>query len=152
MKKAYANLAVLSIAGLVSLSFLYGCPRYGSVQLLSNGGQTVTVRELIESWQDYVVYYTGWPGDYPVAMIFDPKGEDRTLICEAWIQILDEERLDRVIDRIKTRYEPRLYKILGPDGQFFGYLFSGTGNLYLKSVDAGTMRVFDVHMPSPSGP
>lgn len=152
MRKAYPNLAVLAIAGLACLSFLYACPKYGSVQLLSDGGQTVTVGELQKSRQDYVVYYSGWPGDYPVAMIFDPKGDDRTLICEAWIQVLDEERLDRVINRIKTRYEPRLYKILGPDGQFYGYLFSGTGNLYLRSVDERTIRVFDVHMPSPSGP
>ncbi|MBW1672926.1 MAG: hypothetical protein JRF06_04870 [Deltaproteobacteria bacterium] len=82
-------------------------------------------------------------------IIFDPKNDDKTLTGDKWIKIEDQEILSALIGWIQTyiQFDPRLWRIVGPDDQCYGYLFCACNHVVIKSVDDTTIYVYDV--PSP---
>ena len=84
--------------------------------------------------------------------MFDPKNNDKTLQpSDRWTKLDDKESVTEVISWIKiqdsSNFYPRLYRILGPDDQFYGYLFSAWNHLTTKVVDDRTLRVYDLPDP-----
>jgi hypothetical protein len=61
-------------------------------------------------------------------LIFDPEDDDRTLEGKGYMDVKDRETLERVISVIEsyTTFTPTVYKIYGPEGDFFGFVFSST--------------------------
>lgn len=49
--------------------------------------------------------------------------------------------------RTYIQFDPRLWRILGPDDQFYGYLFFAWGHAVIKAVDDKTMYVYDLESP-----
>jgi len=79
-------------------------------------------------------------------IIFDPKNDDKTLTGDKWIKIEDQEILSALIGWIQPyiQFDPRLWRIVGPDDQFYGYLFFALGHVVIKSVDDTTMYVYNL--------
>lgn len=86
--------------------------------------------------------------------MFDPKNDDKVLTGDKWIKVEDQETLLELIGWIGTyiEFDPRLWRILGPDDQYYGYLFFAWGHVVIKAVvikavDDGTMFVYDLESP-----
>jgi len=81
--------------------------------------------------------------------MFDPKNDDKILTGDKWIKIEDKETLSELIGWIRTyiQFDPRLWRILGPDDQFYGYLFFAWGHVVIKVVDDRTMYMYDLESP-----
>jgi len=136
----------------VLVFLIYGCAQlkgYGKIRVLSRHEEKVSLQELEKNWQDYTIYYAGLSVDTAAAIVFDPKNDDKTLTGDKWIKVEDKETLLELIGWIRTyiQFDPRLWRILGPDDQFYGYLFFALGHVVIKSVDDTTMYVYD--LPSP---
>ena len=148
-----------TIIVLVALFLMSGCSwlkGYGKLRLQPRHAKKVTVRELKGNWHDYTIYYAGYYGGlsikHPSAVMFDPKKDDRALVSDKWTRVEDKETLSRLISSIqsqKAMYHPRLWRILGPDDQFYGYLFTAWDRvpLVIKVVDERTMWVYNLRLP-----
>jgi len=142
----------LTIFCLIALFLIYGCSwfkSYGKIRVLSRHEEKVSLQELEKNYQDYTIYYAGLSVDTAAAIMFDPKNDGKTLIGNKWTQIEDKETLLELIGWIQTyiKFDPRLWKIVGPDEQFYGYLFCACNHVVIKSVDDTTMYVYNLESP-----
>jgi len=155
MKKSiYPAIIVLIFAFLVS-----GCSwlkSYGKLSSQYGPGEEVTIQELEENWEDYTISYAGYHGSFsikhPSAIMFDPKKDNRDLIGDKWTLVENQRTLSKLISSIQAQerwggYYPRLWRILGSDDQFYGYLFSGWYHVVMKMLDDRTMYVNDLPFP-----
>ncbi|MFC1823872.1 hypothetical protein ACFL9T_14275 [Thermodesulfobacteriota bacterium] len=108
---------------LSSLLFPVGCGHYGKLVPLKESPGEMTLQQLKTDWSDYHVYYNE---DYGArALIFDPKGDDKRVTHNTWTKIEDQRILEKRIKRIEDSHSRSgLYRLLGPDGSFFAYVFS----------------------------
>ena len=143
----YVNLAVI---GFVLIFLMSGCANYGKFRLESGQAEKMTIQELQENWDDYSIYYADWRSvGWTGGIIFDPKKDGKTLVGDKWMKVEDEETLSQVITSIeaKNRY-PRLYQILGPNDEFYGYMYLGPRrdnvNVFAKVIDSNSLRVSDL--------
>lgn len=143
----------------VMIVFLFsGCasmiPGYGKLWPQPMRSERVAIEQLVENWEDYVIHYAGLNVGNPAGIMFDPKDDDRTLTGEKWVKIEDEETLLELIGWMKsyTEFYPQIWRILGPNNEFFGYLFYPSYRMYadnvvIKVIDDKTMYVYDVESP-----
>lgn len=139
--------------GLMSLILLPGCSGYGRLSLVSGQARdAVTVERLIENSNDYDVHYSGYAVNNPSGIMFDPKADDRMLVpSERWIKIKNSETVSEVVGWIKVHdypwYDPKLYEIVGPDNDLYGYLFTGWQHVKLEAMETGKLFVYDLRSP-----
>ncbi|NVM25759.1 MAG: hypothetical protein HWN70_07570 [Desulfobacterales bacterium] len=147
----YVHLAML---GLVWVFLLSGCSGYGKLRPHAREGMRVGVEELKENWSDYIIHYAEGYGGKPAAIMFDPKEGNKTLVCKKWIKVDDKETLLELLEWIQqsVRYTPRLWRILGPDDEFYGYMLSTRDHVVMKVIGDNTMYVYDLDPPHSGGP
>jgi hypothetical protein len=114
---------------------------------------------LEKNWRDYTVYYRGVHAGLASGVLFDPKGDDRTLADTRkpwestggrWVEVTKneeantEKEIARLINAIRVQrwgqFYARLYRIMGPDGDFYGYLYTAWNRAVISS-DNGTFTV-----------
>ena len=145
--KEFINWAVI---GFVLAFLISGCANYGKLRLESGRAEKMTIQELQKNWDDHTIYYAdwrtvGWRG----GIIFDPKKDDKTLFGDKWMKVEDKETLSQVISSIeaKSRY-PKLYQILGPNDDIYGYMYLGPSRHYVtvfaKVIDSNSMWISDL--------
>ncbi|MCJ7595944.1 MAG: hypothetical protein MUO52_14350 [Desulfobacterales bacterium] len=140
------------LIGTVVLLFAFllsGCGGYGKLRALAGQEKALTVEVLEKNWRDYTVYWTGLSVGEPSGIMFDPKDDDKTLVHDKWTKVEDDETLAELISWIKMNrdYYPWLWRILGPDDQFYGYMYTGWRQAVTKAVDAKTLWVYDLPVP-----
>ena len=81
--------------------------------------------------------------------MFDPKGDDRKLISDKWIPIKDQVELSMLVRYMRSNYHfhPVLWRVLDPDNDFYGYIYSARQDVVMKVVDDQTMWVDDLPLP-----
>ena len=130
---------------------------YGKLRILPESRNEVTIQDLITNWDDYNIYYSdqyeGFSVRSPLGIMFDPKGNDTTLVGDRWKKVGKQKDLIEMTKWIysTTQYDPWLNEILGPDGRFYGYLYYSYGFVTLKVVDDKTMYVFNLEDPREEG-
>jgi hypothetical protein len=147
MKKSAVFVLLLFLFLLVA-----GCASYGKLRLQSGSGETMTPQELKESWQKYNILATGVEPNVPSAILFDRKEDSRQIIGERWWELKDYRTVSETIDWVEAQepvgaYYPRLWKILGPDGHLYGYMFTAWDHAVMLIGDDKTMRVMDLPVP-----
>jgi hypothetical protein len=140
MKKyVYLNVFLIAIN-------IFGCAslqkNYGKLKPLPKSESEETMQGLIDTWKDYDIYYAGFAGPYPLGIIFDPKNNDTAIVGDRWKRIKYKDTLLEVVKWI--RYDPMLNEILGPDGQFYGYLYYSMRHVTFKMVGDRKMYVFNL--------
>jgi len=150
--KKYIFLSVLLIALIIS-----GCvswqKNYGKLKIIPNGQNHLTIQNLIDKWNDYNIYYSdqyaGFSVRSPLGIMFDPKNNDTMLVGDRWKKVRDQKTLIEMTQWIylTTQYEPWLNEILGPDGQFYGYLYYSYGVVTLKVVGDKKMYILNLEEP-----
>jgi hypothetical protein len=121
----------------------------GVASIIGPNGEVVTLQDLVKNWEAYDIYYAGLSDDTPAALLFDPRNDDKTLSGKRWKKVEDQKLLASMVDFIQkyTLFDPRLYSIVGPDHQVYGYVFSPTNEVRLKVVDEKTIYVYEVESP-----
>jgi hypothetical protein len=155
MKKyIFPAITVLVLAFLMS-----GCSwpkRYGKLRLQSESMENVTTQVLYDTRDDYNIYYAGYYGNvsikHPSAVMFDPKGDVKALVGDRWTKVTNDIWLAKLIRSIETQESvggppPKIWRMLGPDDEFYGYMLSGWDHVVMKTVDDRKMLVYDLPMP-----
>lgn len=142
---------LLAIIGLFAAILISGCSGYGKLYP-SRYDEKVTIQDLIENYEDYDVYFSGYDTDNPSGIMFDPRNDNRTLKpSDRWMKIEDQETASEVVGWIQIQDLPSYYvglrRILGPDDHLYGYLFSVWHHVYAKVVDERTLLVYDLPEP-----
>ena len=140
----------LAFIGFVLIFLMSGCVTYGKLSLDSGRAEKMTIQKLQENWDDYSIHYAdwrtvGWPG----GIIFDPKKDARALLSDKWTKVVDQETLLQVINSMEAKSrDPKLYQILGPNDEFYGYMYLGPNRnkvtMFIKVVDNNTMWISDL--------
>jgi hypothetical protein len=108
---------------------------------------TVTIQDLEERCRDYVIHYADIYIIGPAVIIFDPKGDGKTVRSDNWINVRSQETLSKAIKNVQRGLSPKLYRILGSDDRFYGYVFYAYKHsetevyVSIKSFDANTLKV-----------
>jgi len=148
----------MTIIGVMIMFLFSGCASmltgYGKLRPQPMRGEGVAIEELEENWEDYVIHYAGISVGTPAGIMFDPKDDDRTLTGDKWIKVEDKQTLSELIGWMKTytEFNPQIWRILGPNNEFFGYLFYPSyimhaDRVVFKVIDDKTMYVYDVESP-----
>lgn len=146
---------------LILVSVLLGCAsmqeNYGRIKTIPKSDGKVTIKDLIDKWDDYNIYYSDhYDGDNvrsALGVMFDPKDSETQLVGDLWKPIRDKETLIEATKWIypTTQYEPWLNEILGPDGRLYGYLYYSYGSVVLKKIDDNKMYVLNLERPQEEG-
>ena len=149
----------IAAIGLMAVFFIAGCSwfmSYGKLTPAYGPSEKVTIQELQKNWRAYTVYYAalhaGVSTDHPSAVMFDPKNDDKTLTVSRWAKVEDKKSLTDMIDTIQNVYTvggyyPRLWKLLGPGDELYGYVFTSWDHVEARVIEPGTMLVYDVPLP-----
>jgi hypothetical protein len=139
------NVAVVGVLLAALLSGCAGPGGYGSMRVVEDGSMTVDT--LVNNLQNYEVYWAGFDPTLPVAVLFDPKNDGKTLqMGQRWTGVSDQATVNRMVGFIKQSlgtggFPPRLRVILGPDGSTYGYVYTGINHLVINVIDDKTMLV-----------
>jgi hypothetical protein len=147
MKKGIVLVSLISLFLIVA-----GCASYGRLRLQSGPGETMTIQQLKENWQNYHILATGVEPNVPSAIIFDRKDDGREIIGERWWELKDYNSVSETIGSIEAQispgpYYPTLWKMLGPDGHLYGYMFTSWDSAVMSIGPDKTMTVMDIPMP-----
>ena len=126
---------------------------YGKLKNVPKGQNEMTIKTLIDKWDDFNIYYAGRDDRFPLGVIFDPKNNDTILTGDRWKNVEDREMLLKILDRVErnTNYYPSLMEIIGPDDRFYGYLYHSFGPAVFKRIDDKKMYAFDIEDPNDRG-
>jgi hypothetical protein len=146
MMTIYKKFGLLFLASYVGS--MLGCA--GIVRFERESGETDRIQELLRNQQSYAVHATIWPGNRVVALVFDPKSDERVILAEGWRRV--EKDLSSSVKEMSAGTSPGLFSILGPDGQRFGYLYTFLPGLQTQVVDERTLRFYHVRPPPAPAP
>jgi len=135
---------VLGAMALIASVLLSGCANYGTITPTSAQDQTIDT--LTKNWMDYTVYWTGLDTGEPTAIMFDPKSDGKALTGDRWYKVESQESLLKMIGSLKFNelYYPYLWRMVGPDGQLYGYIYTGYTHFAMKMVNEKTMMVYGI--------
>ncbi len=138
-KKRYLNVILIAL-------FFFGCAswqkNYGKLKSLPKSEGEVIIRDLIDKWEDFDIYYAYSGTPYSVGIMFDPKNNDTALVGNMWKKVTDKQTLLETVKWI--RHDRLLNEILGPDDRFYGYLYYSYGYVTLKMVGDKKIYVFNL--------
>ncbi len=123
----------LSILIVSMVLIINGCTTGPKIRPQRAIDEKISLQELAQNWEDYVVSYAGWSVTDLYGIMFDPKDNGMTLGGSRWKKIEDQDTREKIFSQVpdKTRYPSR---IVGPDDEFYGYI------LYIKKEGANTQR------------
>ena len=131
---------------------LIGCSIYGRLEYPSSAGKRQHIESFIKNLNDYHIYYSGYGEKNPSGILFDPKNDNSAIsLSDRWTRVEDQQVIEEIVGWIRIGsypgYSPALSKILGPDGRFYGYLFTGWSHVVIKRVNADTIYIYDLQDP-----
>ena len=141
----------IAVASILLFALVLGCAGpggYGSMGVVEDG--SMTVETLVKNLQNFEVHWAGFDPSIPVAVLFDPKNDGKTLeMGQRWTGVSDQATVNRMVGFIKQSlgtggFPPRLRVILGPDGSTYGYVYTGINHLVINVIDDKTMLVESV--------
>ena len=138
MNTRYAFGAIILVAAVL----VYGCANYGTLR--PTAAQDVTIDTLTKDWMNYTVSMTGIDIGEPTGIFFDPKTDGKAITGDHWYRVETEESLSKMVGWLKFNklYYPYVWRMVGPDGQFYGYAYTGYTRFTMKMVDEKTMLVY----------
>jgi hypothetical protein len=143
--------ALIMTIGLLLVLSVSGCAGYGKLVPESVSGDQMTVAALEKNWQEYNVY----AAPMAAAIIFAPKGHKKTLeVTSHWTRVTDDGELLRMVKDIEAQpdmglYRPAMWRIMGPKGGFYGYIFTAwdSEHVVIKEVSKDVMVVYGITQP-----
>jgi hypothetical protein len=149
--RPYVYLATITSFLILLVSGCMG--QYGNLRVQSGPGERMTTQMLIEHWQDYHVYWAGPYSSDPAAVMFDPKNDNMTIVPHpGWREVKNKDELVYFIALISVppramAYYPHLMRILGPNGELYGYMYTSWDHVYMKQTAKDTLWVDNIPLP-----
>jgi len=145
------EISIRVVLCMAAVIFVTGCAGYGSLTKITSDIKEIDSSALQGEGRDYTVFSTD-TGGYQATML-DPGNDDRTIVAPRWNRSGVCPSLSECIDslRISSSRNIGLYRVLGPDGLFYGYLLAPRGRVIAKQEGERTLRVYD-YPPPPSPP
>jgi hypothetical protein len=144
----YIAMAVLSV-----LLLIVGCASRGKLASIPKGENDAQLTHLTTYANQYIVHYHGNSEKMVSGILFDPINDGKHIQPEGvlWNEVSNPETIADIIDTISRAdfpgYFSRLKSIVGPEGDAYGYLFTGWTYVSIKPVDENTVRVFGLKGP-----
>lgn len=154
MQKRAKRLVTLGLVAVFVLA-MWGCSQWGGLRLQPQGKGKATPEELARNWKEYNVYFTGIAVEKPSALIFDPKGDNKNLeVHPWWAKVEDQETILEVIKWMEFRrdFDPVVWRIIGPNGDFYGYMYTAWTHARVKVLGENTVWVDQLAMPPDYAP
>lgn len=133
---------------LMVLLLTAGCltfPGYGRITAPEGG---VTIEDLVRDQGAFHVTYVGVRPERPLGVMFDPKDDEYSLTGKRWKPVQEEGALKEILMWLEATDTippmPRLWRIIGPKGGFYGYLYTGNDPVVMRSVDENTLYVMEI--------
>jgi len=153
-RREYVSISIIAVLILL----LSGCANYGKLRVESRNvniastnsstkySEKMTIQKLVNNWQDYDIYYSGYKPSRATGIMFDPKEDDLRLLGDWWEKIESRESLEFALKWINF---PRdffeivpLYNMIGPGEKVYGYMYTPFTHVTFKKVDAKSMYVY----------
>ena len=136
------------VIGLAIALFISGCAGsagQGRLDIPPSDAGRRSIEALTDNRQDYDVYYSGYYAGDATSIVFDRKGDGRTirLAGATWTKVPDPETLTTVIHGIKANndFSPRVWNVIGPDNRPYGYLYTGWHLINVLSVSENVITI-----------
>ena len=132
------NALIMAIGVLLALS-VSGCAGHGKLVPESVSGNQMTVATLEKDWREYNVY----AAPMSAAIIFAPRAHKKTLeVTGEWTTVTDKGKMVSIVNDIESQpdmglYRPALWRIMGPKGGFYGYIFTAWDREHVEINQAG---------------
>ena len=133
------------------LAAVMGCAGIVKLQPEERGAQASLIQELSAKWESCTIYAAIWPGDKPVALLFDLRSDERIILADGWSRVDTSMELASLAQWMRAGQTPRLFQVLGPDGHLFGYVYTAVPDLRTQVVDARTVRFYRIEPPRAPG-
>ena len=148
-KTGMRKISFLVLPLLFAFSLLSCSENYGRLVVQWGPGDEKTIRDLVGDWDKYLVYYAGPSFSFPSAVMFDSKEDGRNLVPDKWLPVKDRLQLDEIVEwlEFKPMFRPILFRILGPDGKPYGYLYSYKTDVLIEATGDDTLWVSDMPLP-----
>jgi hypothetical protein len=131
----------LGVMGLIWVLFIFGCASQGRLKVQSRSDTSAAMKDIRENDDKYIIHANEWPAGEVSAIVFDPKGDNRTIENDGWTKVTNKEQLSKLIDRSKRNIYLQFFKIYGPNEEFYGYLLGGSRYVWIQTIDANTLKV-----------
>ena len=143
---------IASVFAFIGLALSTSCAEmetYGRLNPVYTKTDGISLKTVMEHWQDYHIYYAGLSTENPSAVMFDPKGDDKKIISDKWILLEDKEKISEAVHWLSNSayLNALFYKIIGPDDQIYGYMYTAWNHVYMKLVEKNTLWVDDLPLP-----
>ena len=135
------KLVYLALMGLIGLVFISGCATSPIMRVQSGSNTKEFLKGIEENYDNYTIYANEWPANEVSAIVFDPKDDDKRIDSDGWTKVTSKEQLSRLITRSNRLIFRQFFKILGPNGDEYGYLLGGKQYVFFKTVDDNTLMV-----------
>lgn len=142
---------ILFSAPIIVLFILSGCSNYAKFVFESGNmgyydvASKMTIKKLVDNWENYNVSFSGLSIHQADGIVFDIKKDDNKLVGDYWYAVKDAETFSSlVLWRIKDRVTGKLYRIIGRNGNLFGYIYFPDSHRYsaAKILDDKTIYVY----------
>ena len=141
----YSSKIKMFLLGLLAVVIVTGCAGYGKIRpVFPEKDDSINISVLIENWQNYDIWRGGSSSARPSGILFDPKGDQRAIVADRWSKVEDRRSLLEAVRWLGASGEARsiLFKILGPDDEFFGYVYTGSRHVPMRLINENTMYVY----------
>lgn len=135
----------IAVIGLVWMLFISGCASQGRLRVQSGPDTAMAMKDIIENHDKYIIYANEWPAGEVSAIVFDPKGDNRTIENDGWTKVTSEEQLSKLIEWSRRLIYRQFFKILGADGQLYGYLLGGSQYVWIETIDNSTLKLNSIN-------
>jgi hypothetical protein len=148
-RRQWLGISMVLLPLLFSMPGCLGLEKYGSVRV-ADGQWANTIQNLIDNWQEYHIYYAGLSYKSPSAIMFNPKQGDKRVVSQKWMPVTDQSVAITIVKWLDAyvNFPPTLWKILGPNGDFFGYVYtSAEEQVVVREIEPNTLFVEDIPLP-----
>jgi hypothetical protein len=133
------------VMGLIGALLISACASQGRLRVQSGSDMAMAMKDIIENHDKYIIHANEWPAGEVSAMVFDPKGDNKIIENDGWTLVNSKEQLSKLIDRSRRLIYRQFFKILGPDGQLFGYLLGGSEYVWIQTIDDSTLKLNSIN-------
>ena len=141
-KKGFVCLAA---ATLISLSLIAGCANSGIMRVKSGSYRQAFLKDIEEKYDQYAIYALEWPADEVSVIVFDPKDDNNTIETDGWTKVTSQEHLLEVMTTLDRLWFVQFFELIGPKGDFYGYVLGGREYVWIQTVDDNTLKLFSTN-------
>ena len=127
-----------------------GCAGFGKLQVECAYDCQKELQPLLDDFSSYHVYYAGQDPDLAAAILFDPIDDSRRIQPGRWKRLVDREMALEVIRTLEADREfyPKFMRVLGEEGNVYGYLYTPYQHVPVKQQDVGVIRIYNLRQPA----